>query len=338
MKKTPIASVVIPTYNYAHYIGEAIESVLASKLPKQDYEIIIIDDGSTDDTSEVIAQFRDSVVYLPIANAGKANATRVGIERSQGKYIFNLDADDLFLENKLEKVITVFEQNPSLVHVGHPAICWEVDTQIKSPESIPSQILNVKQDGIERLHFFYKAGLLFGGGSTFAARADVLKSIQIPRAVDMYIDEYLILATLVLGDTLLIDEPLSIWRIHGKNFSRSTSPDKSEDLQEISQAKLQKLSRITSSLDAVFSNLPPSLDQNFQTLYHLKISALKLALKENMNIKSWNDIFEHFNIILSAFYTLGLDTIPISQRYRVFERLLPTDIIRSLKVILKKNS
>jgi glycosyltransferase involved in cell wall biosynthesis len=332
MSHAPIASIIIPTYNYARYISEAIDSVLASTLSQKEYEIIIIDDGSSDNTEEVVDQYRDKAKYIATSNLGKANATRIGILESQGKYIFNLDADDLFLPDKLEKIINKFEDNPRLVHIGHPAICWNVVANQKSPENIPKEFLNIEQIGTERLNLFYKLGLLFGGGSTFSARADILKSRLIPSAVDMFIDEYLILVTLACGNTLLIDEPLSIWRIHGNNFSRKAK----DSTQSPTLAELNRFNRITNSLNATRENLPAELGSDFEVLYRLKISSIKLAIQEDLGIKSWQDINNHIGNIGLAFQTFGLNTLSISQKYHVFNRLLPTSLIKQLKALLKK--
>src|SRR5688500_5842068 len=98
--KSPLISVIIPTYNYGQFICQAIDSVLRSEFPQEEIEIIVIDDGSVDDTAYKAKMYGDRVRYVTQKNLGKAWATQVGINLSRGKYIFNLDADDLFLPNK----------------------------------------------------------------------------------------------------------------------------------------------------------------------------------------------------------------------------------------------
>ena len=102
MTLVPLATVVIPTYNYAHFIGDAIDSVLDQTVSRREIETIIVDDGSQDATWDAVRRFGDSVRYIRQANAGKAMATRVGIENARGKYIFNLDADDRFRPRRIE--------------------------------------------------------------------------------------------------------------------------------------------------------------------------------------------------------------------------------------------
>ena len=109
----PLVSVVIPTYNYGHFVAEAIQSVLEQTF--RDFEIIVVDDGSTDNTREVIEQFGDSVRYIYQDNQRTAAARNTGIKAARGQYIAFLDADDLWLPQKLQLQIVLFEERP---HVG----------------------------------------------------------------------------------------------------------------------------------------------------------------------------------------------------------------------------
>ena len=276
-------TVIIPTYNYAYYIQEAIDSVLNSNFPKSEIEIIVIDDGSTDNTKDVISKYNDKVKYIYQENQGKATATQVGINEAQGKYIFNLDADDYFLPNKIQEVINVFESNPEIVHVAHPAIYWDMDKDTEKPENIPDSILNTVTDGKQLLSYFYKNNILFGGGSTFAGRADALKSFSIPQAIDMYIDEYLVLFTVNQGKSFFISQPLSIWRIHGKNFSGNKQPT------SIDNKAIRSLSSMNAVRDSIL-NGDFSLD--LKEIYGLKIKVANIAYSEAIRQKSIFDIFE----------------------------------------------
>src|SRR5437764_1056295 len=100
----PLISVIIPTYNYARYIGEAIYSVLQQDYPKDKKEIIVFDDGSTDNTKDILNEFIENktIRYFYQDNNGKASATYKAIQKASGKYIFNLDADDYFLPGKIK--------------------------------------------------------------------------------------------------------------------------------------------------------------------------------------------------------------------------------------------
>src|SRR5947209_13220762 len=99
-------SVIIPTYNHGRFIADAIESVLAQTYPVS--EIIVVDDGSTDETQEVVEKFGEKVRYIEQANAGVSAARNTGIENSDGDLVAFLDADDTWLPEKIEKQVAKF--------------------------------------------------------------------------------------------------------------------------------------------------------------------------------------------------------------------------------------
>ena len=103
----PKVSVIIPTYNRAHILGRAIKSVINQTY--QDFEIIVIDDGSTDNTEEVIKSFDDEriISHLCEKNRGVAAARNIGIKLSKAKYIAFQDSDDVWHPNKLKKIMKV---------------------------------------------------------------------------------------------------------------------------------------------------------------------------------------------------------------------------------------
>jgi glycosyltransferase involved in cell wall biosynthesis len=113
MTTNPTVSVIIPTYNRAQWIGASIQSVLDQTYT--DYEIIVVDDGSTDDTAEVIRAFTDRVRYFYQENGGSAAARNRGLQEARGEYIAFLDSDDLFLPEKLHKQVEYLQHNP---HIG----------------------------------------------------------------------------------------------------------------------------------------------------------------------------------------------------------------------------
>jgi len=114
----PQTTVLIPTYNCAKYIVPAIKSVLAQKYA--DYELLIIDDGSTDNTEEIVSKISDSrIVYLKNScNKGIVYTLNKGIEMAKGEYIARMDADDIVLGNRLEIQIDFLNKNPDHGIVG----------------------------------------------------------------------------------------------------------------------------------------------------------------------------------------------------------------------------
>jgi len=108
----PIVSVIIPTYNRAHLIQDALESVFAQTF--KDYEVIVIDDGSTDNTREVLGPSMNQIHYFYQENQGISGARNRGILLSRGKYMAFLDSDDRWLPEKLEKQVSYMETHPKV--------------------------------------------------------------------------------------------------------------------------------------------------------------------------------------------------------------------------------
>ena len=104
-----LVSVVIPTYNCSIYIGDTVRSVLSQTY--KDLEIIVVDDGSIDNTKQALELFRGKIVYIYQENKGLAEARNTGIKASKGEYVAFLDADDLWLEDKIEKQVELFKNS-----------------------------------------------------------------------------------------------------------------------------------------------------------------------------------------------------------------------------------
>jgi len=121
----PEVSVIIPTYNSAETLVKAVESVLSQSY--QDIEIIVSDDGSTDNTERVIQQFGNRVIYLKNIHRGLPSVARnAGMCFASGKYIAFLDADDLWLPDKLKIQVDVLENNPRIGLVCSNAVLIDV--------------------------------------------------------------------------------------------------------------------------------------------------------------------------------------------------------------------
>lgn len=108
--RPPRVSVVIPTYNYARFLPRALDSVFAQTW--RDHEIVVVDDGSTDDTPEVAKAYGERIRYLRKENGGVSSARNMGIEAARGELIAFLDADDAWREDKLARQVAFLDENP----------------------------------------------------------------------------------------------------------------------------------------------------------------------------------------------------------------------------------
>ncbi|MET7633996.1 glycosyltransferase family 2 protein [Streptomyces sp. NPDC001773] len=151
----PVVSVVIPCHDYARYLPEAVSSVLAQTF--RDWELVIVDDGSTDDTVEVtqslIACHPDRRIrLLQQSNAGVSAARNTGIEASTGRYILPLDADDVIAATMLEKTVGVLDSDPGIAIASTDVFTFTDDDL--PPQAMPLPAYS-RELLLQRLIMFY---------------------------------------------------------------------------------------------------------------------------------------------------------------------------------------
>lgn len=113
MRPQPSVSVIIATYNQARYLEETLESVLNQTLPRADYEVIVINDGSTDSTHELLRKYGGRVLLIEQENRGLVKSCNTGLARARGKYIVRVDSDDTIDPNLLQIEKKALDQNES---------------------------------------------------------------------------------------------------------------------------------------------------------------------------------------------------------------------------------
>ncbi len=141
--KKPLVSVIIPTYNRVYILFKAIESVLNQTF--KDLELIVVDDGSTDETPYLITKY--PLIYVKKPRKGVAHARNIGIAKAKGDFIAFLDSDDIFVPDKIEKQLEFFEKNPDYKIVQTDEIWYKGNKRI-NPKKI-----HKKAEG----WFFYRA-------------------------------------------------------------------------------------------------------------------------------------------------------------------------------------
>lgn len=112
MDSLPVISVIIPAYNCAPFVPAAIQSAFDQTYPN--VEVVVVNDGSPDNTDEVVQPFLDRIVYFKQANKGLSGARNAGFHQSKGEFVCFLDADDTLLPLKFEKQIALFHKEPDL--------------------------------------------------------------------------------------------------------------------------------------------------------------------------------------------------------------------------------
>lgn len=209
----PLVSVVVNTYNHEHFIEQAIVSVLEQDFPPGDMEILVVDDGSTDRTAEIVRRFEPRVRLLRKANGGQASAINFGVAQAKGTLIAFLDGDDTWLANKLPRVVKAFEKDPCLVMVYHRYCFWDV----RENHTWEADFVEVSGDILSdrrKLLTFWGAPT-----SSLAFRRTVLERVMpVPEECSFMQDAYLIATTVCLGPVLGIAECLTKNKVHGQNL------------------------------------------------------------------------------------------------------------------------
>ncbi len=167
--------VIIPAFNAEKYIAEALQSIQQQTLPVSN--IIIADDGSTDKTSEIIDKFKESddrILHLKLIHKGVSAARNAGIEASSATYIAFMDADDIWLSEKLEKQIDVFEKADSETGFVHSSyfVIDEEGNNVQNAYVTPPQ-----KKGDIFLLLLFESYVLSGSASSVIIRRDILDKV-----------------------------------------------------------------------------------------------------------------------------------------------------------------
>jgi glycosyltransferase involved in cell wall biosynthesis len=244
-------SVIIPAYNYGAFVGEAVESVQRQTIG--DFEIIVIDDGSTDDTAEVVSRIRDSRLrYIRTENRGIGAARNEGLRHAQGQFIAFLDADDRWRPEKLEHQLAIMLSEPdvaavftNLVRFDHEGV-FPMDQFQFFPELalVPTAPTRggpgrrVLSNAFETLVAFAQ---IPNWVQTLLLRAQAISGVRFPEArtpasgrrYTVSETTYFCLRAYERGAVAYIDEPLVEVRRHGNNIT--------QDLTELEYSGLAAL-------------------------------------------------------------------------------------------------
>ncbi len=227
-----LASVVVNNHNYGRFVRAAIDSALAQT--HHEVEVIVVDDGSTDDSQAIIATYGERITPIFKPNGGQASAINAGVARSQGEIIFLLDSDDILEPDIVEQVVTTFEADPDVVWVMFRLEVIDREGRrtgvLKPPAHMP------RRDGYLResiLSFPFDLVRMATSGNAFSA--SVLRTIlPIPEAVyfsgaDWYVSP---LAGL-FGRCVFLEDIGGGYRLHGGNDNWFERPAMTIDLAGI---------------------------------------------------------------------------------------------------------
>jgi glycosyltransferase involved in cell wall biosynthesis len=223
---TPLVTFIVPCYNYARYLPDCLGSILRQE-GSFDFEIILIDDASTDDTAEVIASCRDPRVraFTHAVNVGHAGTISEGLRLARGEYVARIDPDDRYRTDYLARVIPVFEAHPEVGLVyGDVALIDERGT--------------ITAERCDRVHGGrdYKGNELVAllgqnficAPSVMARRAAWLKALPVPEWL-AFNDWYFTLSMAREYEFYYLDAVLADYRVHGTNHHSRIVLNKTEE-------------------------------------------------------------------------------------------------------------
>jgi glycosyltransferase involved in cell wall biosynthesis len=208
---TPTVSVIIPAYNHRDFIVAAVESVLGQTFT--DFELIVVDDGSPDDTAAVLAPFAAQLRLIRQANAGQAAARNRGLAAAEGEFVAFLDDDDYWPADKLARHVALLRDDPAAVLVYGVAAAFGAKTFLSPDAEGPAG------DVSERL---LEWNFIMSPGSTLM-RTDAVRQVGGFDASIWGADDWDLYLKLAKLGTFRFDPAIALhYRLHENNASRDT--------------------------------------------------------------------------------------------------------------------
>lgn len=242
----PFVSVLIDTYNHERFIEQAIASVLEQDFPASDREIIVVDDGSTDRTQEIVRKFEPHIRLLRKENGGQASAFNAGIPECKGEIVAFLDGDDWWEKPKLSVVSSELAAYPEIGTIGHGL--YEADESGKTLASnTPDRSYETRlKDRLEAQEFITLRSFL--GTSRLTVRRHILKyTTPLPEALRVEADELLATHAAAVSGARILQQALTNYRLHSGN------------LYQFSEWSREKAKRKYDSLVCLLRDLSPRL-------------------------------------------------------------------------------
>jgi glycosyltransferase involved in cell wall biosynthesis len=213
MDSRPLVSILINNYNYAKFLDQAIDSALTQTYGK--VEVVVVDDGSTDASLEIMAGYGDRIVAVTKQNGGQASAYNAGFAASRGEIICILDADDLFLPHKVSRVVAAYEDNPEI------GWCFDLVREFSDntglcyfrPESYVPGMYDARTSSAAG-----KQPIVLTASSGLSFRREVLgRILPMPEMIRITSDNYIKHLALALAKGWMVPDELSWQRIHRNN-------------------------------------------------------------------------------------------------------------------------
>ncbi len=212
----PFISVLVDTYNHERFIEQAIASVLEQDVADTEREIIVVDDGSTDRTPEIVRKFEPRVRLVRKANGGQASAFNAGIPECRGEIVAFLDGDDSWASGKLRRVAEVLRSDAAVGLVGHGITEVFLDGTQRTQAPEKNERLRLNSLAAARVFRLRKSYL---GTSRMTLRTGLARQIlPVPEGLVIEADEYLFTIAAAMSEIAILRDALTYYCIHGGNL------------------------------------------------------------------------------------------------------------------------
>lgn len=213
----PLVTAIVDTFNHEAFIEEALDSVLGQGLSPAELEVLVVDDGSTDRTPEILAKFGARARILRQKNGGQGSAFNAAIPLAKGQIVAFLDGDDWWAKDKLLAVTNILCNDPQIGVVGHGF--YEFDnvsglTLAVTPDSQRDVSLHTVEDGVA-----FRNIMSFVGTSRVTIRKGVLDLVgPVPPALVIEADEFMSTLAVAMSRAVLLPLALTFYRMHSRNL------------------------------------------------------------------------------------------------------------------------
>jgi hypothetical protein len=222
----PSVSVVVPAYNLARFVGRAIDSALAQDWPAEALEVIVVDDGSTDETPQVLAAYGDRIRVIRQDNGGLVRAVDRGLAEVTGDYVALLDADDEWPTDRLTRHVGFLEAHPEVGLVHGDMTIIGADGAVLSPSFFEATGTQLTRGRV--LGRLLAGNFVSGGASTF--RASLLPAIHPIADAAAYPDWWIAATIAAVAEIDHVPGCANLYRYHGANMGLGSG---AEDLHRI---------------------------------------------------------------------------------------------------------
>jgi len=224
MSSKCLVSVIMPVYNGERYVSQAVKSILGQTY--SNFELIVVNDGSTDKTEKILSSF-PQIIYVKQNNQGIACSLNIGINRSKGKYIVRLDADDICFPNRIEKQVNFLERNPDIDLVGSSATIIDSGDRRWGIQRMPGSDTEIRWASL------FKSPFIHPSVTIRREIAEEFTDLYDPNFVPTE-DYELWIRVLKNHKAANISEPLLYYRVHSKGATATANEKIKENSKIIS--------------------------------------------------------------------------------------------------------